>query len=85
MILTYLIFTLIVGLYFSKSSTQNNYLYSSRKLTLPSFIATLVTTWYGGILAVGDYVYVNGIITWIVFCLFYYLAAFIYAIFLEST
>ena len=81
MILTYLIFTLIVGLYFSKSSTQNNYLYSSRKLTLPSFIATLVTTWYGGILAVGDYVYINGIITWIVFCLFYYLAAIIYATF----
>tara|TARA_Y100000590_G_scaffold447073_1_gene581720 strand:+ start:258 stop:692 length:435 start_codon:yes stop_codon:yes gene_type:complete len=81
MILTYLIFTLIVGLYFSKSSTQNNYLYSSRKLTLTSFVATLVTTWYGGILAVGDYVYLNGTITWIVFGLFYYLAAIIYAIF----
>ena len=52
------------------------------KLTLPSFIATIVTTWYGAILEMGRYTFYNGIVTWIIFCLFYYISAFIFAFFI---
>ena len=31
-----------------------DYLLAGRRLTLPAFVATLVTTWYGGILGVGE-------------------------------
>jgi SSS family solute:Na+ symporter len=55
-----------------------------RKLTLPAFVASLVSTWYGGIIAVGEYVYDNGIVTWIVFGVPYYIAAIIFARYLAS-
>ena len=71
MIIAYLFLVLLVGLYNYKTSSSNDYLFASRKLTLPSFIATLVTTWYGSILVIGDYTYQNGIVTWVAFGLFY--------------
>jgi SSS family solute:Na+ symporter len=55
------------------------YILASRKLTLPAFVATLVSTWYGGIIAVGEYVYDNGIVTWIVFGIPYYIAGLLFA------
>lgn len=51
-----------------------------RSLTLPAFVATLVTTWYGGILAVGEYSYNYGLSNWIVFGLPYYVAAALFAL-----
>ena len=78
MIPLYFIFLLLIGLYNSKNQTKSNYLNLSRSLTLPSFVATLVTTWYGGILEIGRFSYENGIVTWIIFGFYYYLAAFIY-------
>jgi SSS family solute:Na+ symporter len=53
-----------------------------RVLTLPAFVASLVATWYGGILGVGEYSYNYGLSTWIVFGLPYYLAALLFALFL---
>jgi len=58
------------------------YLLASRQLTLPAFVATLVTTWYGGILGVGEYAWTYGISTWLVFGVPYYLAAFVFALWL---
>jgi solute:Na+ symporter, SSS family len=52
-----------------------DYLLAGRRLTLPAFVATLVTTWYGGILGIGEYAWRFGISTWVVFGLPYYLAA----------
>ena len=54
-----------------------DFIFASRKLTIPAFVATFVTTWYGGILEVGRFTFENGIITWIIFGLFYYISAFI--------
>ena len=54
------------------SSGAIDYLLAGRKLTLPAFVATLVTTWYGGILGVGEYAWRYGISTWVVFGLPYY-------------
>ena len=64
------------------SSGGIDYLLAGRKLTLPAFVATLVTTWYGGILGVGEYAWSYGISTWIVFGLPYYAAALIFAFWL---
>jgi SSS family solute:Na+ symporter len=58
------------------------YLLAGRRLTLPAFVATLVTTWYGGILGVGEYAWSYGISTWLVFGVPYYLAAVIFALWL---
>ena len=45
-------------------------------------IATLVSTWYGGILEVGRFTYENGIVTWIIFGFFYYIAALLFVKFI---
>jgi solute:Na+ symporter, SSS family len=58
------------------------YLVASRAVTLPGFVATLVSTWYGGILGVGEYSYRYGISNWLVFGVPYYLWAAVFAIFL---
>ncbi len=52
-----------------------------RTLALPSFVASLVSTWYGGVLGVGEYSYRYGISNWIVFGLPYYIGAALFAIF----
>ena len=59
-----------------------DYLLAGRRLTLPAFVATLVTTWYGGILGIGEYAWRFGISTWLVFGVPYYLAAIVFAIWL---
>ncbi len=59
-----------------------DYLLAGRRLTLPAFVATLVSTWYGGILGVGEYSFLYGISNWLVFGVPYYLAALIFALFL---
>ena len=57
------------------------YLLMGRTLALPSFVATLVSTWYGGVLGVGEYSYRYGLSNWIVFGVPYYLGAALFAIF----
>lgn len=59
-----------------------DYLLAGRRLTLPAFVATLVTTWYGGILGIGEYAWRFGISTWLVFGVPYYLSAVLFALWL---
>ena len=66
MIIFYFIVIILIGLYKTKSSSSEDYIFASRSITLPSFIATIVTTWYGGILEIGRFTYYNGIITIII-------------------
>ncbi|MFH0881552.1 MAG: sodium:solute symporter family protein [bacterium] len=63
---------------------ESEYLLAGRRLTLPAFVATLVSTWYGGILGVGEYSFTYGISNWLVFGVPYYLAALLYALFLAN-
>jgi SSS family solute:Na+ symporter len=67
-----------------QKSGADDYLLASRTLTLPMFVATLVSTWYGGILGVGEYSYRFGISNWIVFGLPYYVFALFFALFLAK-
>jgi SSS family solute:Na+ symporter len=64
-----------------RPSTAVEYLVAGRRVTLPAFVATLVATWYGGILGVGEYSYRYGISNWLVFGAPYYVGALLFAIF----
>ncbi|MBD3258557.1 hypothetical protein GF377_09000 [candidate division GN15 bacterium] len=65
-----------------RDSSATQMILGGRVLTLPAFVASLVSTWYGGILGVGEFTYSYGISNWLVFGLPYYLAALIFAFFL---
>lgn len=65
-----------------ENPSGEEYLLSSRSLTTTALVATLVTTWYGGILGIGEFVYLYGISAWIVFGLPYYIFAALFAIFI---
>lgn len=68
----------------NKNGSQENLILAGRRLTLPAFVATLVSTWYGGILGVGEFSYLYGLSNWLVFGVPYYLAALIFALFLAG-
>src|SRR5512135_2768822 len=63
---------------------SDDFLLAGRTLTLPMFVATLVSTWYGGILGVGEFSYRYGISNWIVFGVPYYVFALVFALFLAN-
>jgi len=62
------------------SRTADDYLVAGRSVTLPAFVATLVATWYGGILAVGEYGWRYGLANWLVFGVPYYVGAALFAL-----
>jgi SSS family solute:Na+ symporter len=84
LILVYLIAQLTVGFIrrLGKDSPAAEVILGGRMLTLPAFVASLVSTWYGGILGVSEYSYNYGLSNWLVFGVPYYLAAFLFAVFL---
>ncbi|MBM2815586.1 MAG: hypothetical protein HW421_2348 [Ignavibacteria bacterium] len=63
------------------SSGAVQFILAGRRLSLPLFVATLVSTWYGNILGVGEFVYTNGISAWVCWGLPYYIAAVIFALY----
>lgn len=86
---------LIIGIYFAllfligfirrkKSGKHEDFLLSGRRLTLPLFVMTLVSTWYGGILGVGEFTYRYGLSNWFVMAFPYYIFALIYALFIAG-
>jgi SSS family solute:Na+ symporter len=56
-----------------------DYLVAGRRVTLPAFVASLVATWYGGILGVGEYSWRYGVSNWLVFGAPYYVGALLFA------
>lgn len=83
-ILAYLVGLVYLGI--SRRHKNNvspgSFILGGRMLTLPAFVATLVSSWYGGILGVGEYSYMYGLSTWLVFGVPYYIAALLFALFL---
>ncbi len=61
-----------------------DYLLAGRRLTLPAFVASLVSTWYGGILGVGEFSYLYGLSNWLVFGVPYYFFAALFALFIAG-
>jgi solute:Na+ symporter, SSS family len=78
----YVLFLLyvVVRLFRRPGGGEADYLVAGRRLTLPAFVATLVTTWYGGILGVGEWGWSYGLSNWLVFGLPYYLYALVFAL-----
>jgi len=56
-----------------------DYLLAGRSLTTPVFVMTLVSTWYGGILGVGEFSYLYGLSNWVVQGVPYYIFAAVFA------
>jgi SSS family solute:Na+ symporter len=67
-----------------RSNSMLQFLVAGRALTLPVFVASLVSLWYGGILGIGESVGSYGIGTWVLFGVPYYVFAIIYALFLSK-
>ena len=84
LVLGFYLFTLIWIGFKSKESSNvpTNFILGGRKLGYGSFVATLVTTWYGAILGIGENTYLYGIQTWFIFSFPYYIFAFSYAIYI---
>lgn len=88
--------SLLIGLYFvavvyvgfraarRQKPGTDDFLLAGRTLTLPMFVATLVSTWYGGILGVGEFSYNFGISNWVVFGVPYYFFALLFALVLAK-
>lgn len=69
--------------YGRSDENEEQFLLSGRKMTLPAMVATLVSTWYGGILGVGEYSYQFGISQWLLFGFPYYVFALLFGLFLS--
>ncbi|RKX25737.1 MAG: hypothetical protein DRP47_09305 [Candidatus Zixiibacteriota bacterium] len=85
LIILYLVGLFYIGVFRQrKDSTAGDLIVGGRMLTLPAFVASLVSTWYGGILGVGEYSFKYGLSNWLVFGAPYYLAALLFALFLAK-
>jgi SSS family solute:Na+ symporter len=84
--LAYIVFLLFIVLRLLRAPTGGaaDYIVAGRRLTLPAFTASLVTTWYGGILGVGEYTFRHGVSNWLVFGVPYYLYAGLFAVWLAG-
>lgn len=60
-------------------SNEEGYLLSGRSMTLPAFVATLVSTFYGGILGVGEFGYSAGLVQVVVLGLPFYIFSLLFA------
>lgn len=61
-----------------------DYVLAGRALTLPSFVATLVPTFYGSALGIGESTWRYGLVNWTILALPYYVFAAVYAFFLAG-
>ncbi len=82
-IILFFLSVLAVGFWAGRKdeSSAEDYLLSGRKVGLLLFILTNVSTWYGGILGVGEFTYKYGIASWFTQGFPYYVFAFLFAIF----
>ena len=82
----YALLILVIGFRAGRHEHRNvdEYIIAGRSLTLPVFVATLVSTWYGGILGVGEYSYRYGISNWVVLGAPFYIFSALFALFLAE-
>lgn len=84
-IVLYFLLLVAVG-YFTKRKVHGvtDYFLAGRRLTLPLFVVTLVSTWYGGILGVGELSFNYGFVNWLTQGFFWYLSYLFFAFFLAK-
>lgn len=84
LIAVYFLAVLLIGFLTKAKSEAGDFLLAGRSLTLPLFVMTLVSTWYGGILGVGEFSYLYGISNWVVQGVPYYIFAAVFALLLAK-
>ncbi|MBK7497939.1 MAG: sodium:solute symporter family protein [Ignavibacteriales bacterium] len=82
-ILLFFLVLLTIGFVTSRKTKNDSedYLLSNRKMGLFLFVLVSVSTWYGGIIGVGEFTYRYGLVSWFTQGFPYYLFAFLFAIF----
>ncbi len=68
--------------YKQEGTVLENYFLAGRRLTLPLFVATLVSTWYGNLLGIGEIAFKHGLVMFLTQGLFWYLIYFFLVFFL---
>ncbi len=86
LVIFFVIVALISVFKLNKSLKANNssaleYLLLGRRLTLPVFVATLVSTWYAGVIGVTQISYEKGVYNFVTQGFFWYISAAIFAVF----
>lgn len=82
-ILLFFVTLISIGFYSSRKtkSAAEDYLLSGRNIGLFLFVLTTVSTWYGGIIGVGEFTYRYGLLSWFTQGFPYYIFAFLFAVF----
>ena len=75
---------LMLGARARREEDIEGWILAGRSLTLPVFVATLVPTFYGGVLGIGELTWSAGLSNWTVMALPYYVFAGLYALFLAG-
>ena len=84
-IITYFFMLFFLGFFIRrKIHGLNDYFLAGRRLTLPIFVITLVSTWYGGILGVSEFSFSYGLGNWLTQGLFWYVVYIFFAFFLAN-
>lgn len=85
-IVVFLVGTSLIGMYASRNqeSSKGSYLLAGGKVGLVLFVMTNVSTWYGGILGVGEYSFRFGLASWFTQGLPYYIFAALFALFMTQ-
>ncbi len=80
-VILYFAAVVFIGFAFARKTKKDevDFLLAGRSLTLPLFVMSLVSTWYGGILGVGEFSYRYGISNWFLQGVPYYFFAAIFA------
>ncbi|MFA3781854.1 sodium:solute symporter [Melioribacteraceae bacterium 4301-Me] len=81
-IILFFLLVIVIGFIPEKVKVEDTdgYLLSGRKVGLLLFVLTNVSTWYGGILGVGEFTYRYGLLSWVTQGLPYYIFAVIFAL-----
>ncbi len=82
-IICFFVIVILIGFISGKKLgiKADDYLLSGRKVGLFLFIMTTVSTWYGGILGVGEFTYRYGLLSWFTQGFPYYIFAILFAVF----
>lgn len=85
-IIGYFVLVFAIGFFVKNEQGDDleNYFLAGRKLTLPLFVATLVTTWYGNFLSMGELAFSQGLVMWLTQGIFWYVVYFFVAFFLAE-
>ncbi|MDE2492018.1 MAG: hypothetical protein KGM24_14315 [Elusimicrobia bacterium] len=84
LVAAFLLAAVALGARARRRAELEDYVLASRALTVPQFVATLVPTFYGGVLGVGEFSWKHGLSNWTTQALPYYVFAAFYALFLAG-